>query len=510
MSPAGCNACQQWHPSVRVPFMSELGDCARSFVKVHSYFSAQLFRCSHCETVWLVGYYEEFGDEPTEWGDRTLIARPLTPERVAEIERAASGRPLDIDTFAAEDENTGGLDGSSPIEAADPVPVPHDKQDREHDDMSEFTLWAVKYRSDDGEGIAGKYVDEDQAEESRQAVEARGLDAWIEEEQWAFGANGPVRIDGRRAGDQHLHRAWLRLIGSLADTLVSLTAGQSLSLHSASEHWVQFRAVQDGLRAEAVSNAYLDEDNQLDPDQEDALEALGWLPPFDDDGIERAQNFYREFPGPVPVADVAALAVHTLAEVYEVGYPQDLTYLAFDGNKPRSERDLSFPDLGVGLYRSDDEVGGVLTNNPVFDTQEHLLDALREITPDLEQWGNGEMITIRCGSVPVSIQVTGDPPIVRMWSPVLAEVTETVHLLRELNDINTQVSFARLSITPEGTVVGSAEFHGLPFVGKHLLSVLTELARLTDSLDERLRVRHGGTPIVAPSPASNDPTPAAG
>ena len=141
---------------------------------------------------------------------------------------------------------------------------------------------------------------------------------------------------------------------------------------------MQFRAVKDGLRAEAVSNGYLDDDNELTPDQEAAMVALGWLPPFDDEGIERAQNYYQELAAPVTFVDVAALAVHTLAYVYGVAYPQDLTYLALDGNKPRGERDLTFPDLGVAVFGSDDEVGGVLTDDPVFDVQEHLLNTLRE------------------------------------------------------------------------------------------------------------------------------------
>lgn len=360
--------------------------------------------------------------------------------------------------------------------------------------MSIFTMWALSYLVDGEELLAGKYVTHDQAEQAKKAIEADGVTAWITEETWDFGPEGAVRIDEH--SPDPLHPSWRRLIASLADTLSGLTARQSLSLSAPSEHWVQFRAVKNGLRAEAVSNGYLDDDNELTPDQEAAMEALGWLPPFDDEGIERAQNYYQELAAPVTFVDVAALAVHTLAYVYGVAYPQDLTYIALDGNKPRGERDLTFPDLGVAAFRSDEEVGGVLTDDPVFDVQEHLLDALRETDPDVPPWDNDGLITLRFGSAPVSLRVVGDPPIIRICSPVLADVTESVHLLRELNDINAQITFARLFLTSDGTIIVAGELHGLPFVAKHLLSTLTQVGYLADSLDERLRVRHGGTPIL--------------
>lgn len=373
--------------------------------------------------------------------------------------------------------------------------------------MSAYTLWAVRYLSEGTEVLAGKYISLDQAEQAKQAIEVDGVSGWITEETWDVGPEGAVQVDGDRADE--LHPSWRRLIASLADTLSGLTPGQSLSLH-ASENWVQFRAVKDGLRAEAVSNGYLDDDNQLTPDQDAALEALGWLPPFDDEGIERAQSYYQELAAPVIFNDVATLAVYTLADVYGVAYPQDLTYLAHDGNKPRGERALSFPDLGVALYRSDDEVGGVLTDDPVFDVQEHLLDALRETDPDVPAWDDDGLITLRYGSAPVSIRVVGDPPIIRICSPVLAHVAESVHLLRELNDINAQITFARLSLASDGTIIAAGELHGLPFVAKHLLSTLSQVGYLADSLDERLRVRHGGTPILRSTQESGARSPAAG
>ncbi|MCA1842400.1 MAG: hypothetical protein LC792_04270, partial [Actinobacteria bacterium] len=83
-------------------------DCASSFRRVNSYFTAKLYTCPECETVWLVGYHEDFTDKPVEaeWGERPFILRPISSERVEQIRTAAGTRALDLDSFAADDEET--------------------------------------------------------------------------------------------------------------------------------------------------------------------------------------------------------------------------------------------------------------------------------------------------------------------------------------------------------------------------------------------------------------------
>ena len=82
----------------------KLGDCTSSFHPVRTYFSVGLVRCQSCGSIWLLGYYEDFDelDPQAEWGRRTWIWRPLTPEEVAQIAAAAGTGALDLDTFAAE------------------------------------------------------------------------------------------------------------------------------------------------------------------------------------------------------------------------------------------------------------------------------------------------------------------------------------------------------------------------------------------------------------------------
>ena len=83
--------------------VDDLDECTSSFRPDQSYFNVCLKRCQTCGGIWLLGYYEDFDAVPieAEWGVRTWIWRPLTPQQVAEIEAASGSAKLDLDTFAA-------------------------------------------------------------------------------------------------------------------------------------------------------------------------------------------------------------------------------------------------------------------------------------------------------------------------------------------------------------------------------------------------------------------------
>jgi hypothetical protein len=104
-----------------------------------------------------------------------------------------------------------------------------------------------------------------------------------------------------------------------------------------------------GLRAEAVSNAYLAGPEQLTEDQERHLERLGWSSPTcapgtpardDPDG---SSNYYFDFGAPVPFAVVGALATRTLRDVHGAAHPGSLQYTAFTA----SGECILLPELGL-------------------------------------------------------------------------------------------------------------------------------------------------------------------
>ncbi|HET8959082.1 TY-Chap domain-containing protein, partial [Nocardioides sp.] len=137
--------------------------------------------------------------------------------------------------------------------------------------------------------------------------------------------------------------------------LVEVEAGVADDdLHGAAPY-AQFVGWGEGmLRAEVVSNVYLDERFGLTADDERVLTDMGWSEPaYDDDGdpVAGEANFHLD--APVREADrVAVLAVRALREVFGCPHP---AFLAADGLEPVSvaaaeparadgEVELAYPD----------------------------------------------------------------------------------------------------------------------------------------------------------------------
>lgn len=141
--------------------------------------------------------------------------------------------------------------------------------------------------------------------------------------------------------------AWLAFERALADALADLGEDEYLVIDTKQHHYfVQFAGEGAfGMRAEAVSNAYLDGDRELAPGDCAALVGLGWHPPThapgDDAPATGSTNFYVDAAAPVPYATLAALAVTTLRHVFRVSHPGHFQYRAFT----RTGAAIRFPAL---------------------------------------------------------------------------------------------------------------------------------------------------------------------
>jgi hypothetical protein len=121
------------------------------------------------------------------------------------------------------------------------------------------------------------------------------------------------------------------VLGTLEDEFVIVSS-------KGGNRFVQFSAQPShGLRAEVVSNAYLEGDERLADEQLVALSALGWSPPTGtpaeatpEKQPQGSPNFFRDFPKPVPCAEAARMAVCALADVLRIADPSHLEYQAFD------------------------------------------------------------------------------------------------------------------------------------------------------------------------------------
>lgn len=135
-------------------------------------------------------------------------------------------------------------------------------------------------------------------------------------------------------GPEPLHTALARKFHQLAQ---GSSRCAILSPLERPARYVQAIVTGAGIRVESVSSHYLDDldDDALTPDQVATLEALGWLPPPDDDpDWPWPYNWWREFPGPEAASDAAGLLVATLIEVHELGASEALHLEVFPASNP--------------------------------------------------------------------------------------------------------------------------------------------------------------------------------
>jgi len=148
-----------------------------------------------------------------------------------------------------------------------------------------------------------------------------------------------------------VEHAWRGFRSALAVALSDLDEDEYLVISRKSSHaFVQFAAQgAQGMRAEAVSNAYLSKASPLTRAASARLLDLGWNAPTyvqvagETEPPEGSPNFYLDVPVPVPFPKLAALAVQSLREVYAARHPGQLLYKAW-GEGPTQIR---FPSLRI-------------------------------------------------------------------------------------------------------------------------------------------------------------------
>lgn len=250
-----------------------------------------------------------------------------------------------------------------------------------------------------------------------------------------------------------------------------------------------------GFRAEAAGNHFLPPGHGLGPAQEDRLAMLGWQQPG---SASQGRNWVREWQEPVPFAEVASVAVHTLREVYGAADPSELRYRS--GAFPSHHGPVPNPDLGIepdrpaGTAPTATVVAGHA--HPALEANEAeaaLKGALTEFIAgaDLVPDEDGDL-PIRVGSALMFVRpLGGKPPLLQLFSPLVSGVDLTPALLDALNDINRNLLFGRVFWT-EREVVVSMELTAVGISAPQIAFACVQLGNLADHLDDVLRGRFGG------------------
>jgi hypothetical protein len=103
-----------------------------------------------------------------------------------------------------------------------------------------------------------------------------------------------------------------------------------------------------------------------------------------------------------------------------------------------------------------------------------------------------EPVAIQAGSALVLVRlVDADPPVLRIFSPLLRQVERGGELLAELNEINAHLSFLRV-FWREGTVFAATELLAESVDATSFAHACDAVSDLADYYDDRLHQRFGG------------------
>ena len=285
--------------------------------------------------------------------------------------------------------------------------------------------------------------------------------------------------------------AWGPFAHALARALEQLDEDQFLVISDkGSSRFVQFAAQGSfGLRAEVVSNAYLQPTEWFDAIDIARLGAMGWraptgapdtaTPELDPDG---SPNFHIDCPTPVAFAEIAQTAVRALVQVLGVHHPSWLQYDAFDGAGDA----LDLPPLGLQRRPPKEPTREALAPRQL------LLATVREATglDGLELDEDGD-VPVRYGSVAAFVRHVAEPPSVRYQGLLLCEVEPDARLQDRLNSLNDAGGPVRFYLHDDA-VLAYAEIPASPFVAEHVRQTLHAFFERCDGIGPELRRQFGG------------------
>ena len=304
-------------------------------------------------------------------------------------------------------------------------------------------------------------------------------------------------------------RAWTLFRQRLADRLaaaeeddillVEVEAGVAEDeLHGASPY-LQFVGWGEAmLRAEVVSNVYLDERFELTADDERVLTDMGWSEPAcdaDGDPVPGDANYHLD--APVREADrVAVMAVRGLREVFGCPHP---AFLVADGLERGSEEPAGEP-----LSAEEAE----LSYPEDFDQLQALVDGALEVmfeSPALHD-EDGDL-PINCGQSRVFVRVLDDRPAVEIFADIVVDVRDRAKAVVEAARLNLRSADHQFVVRGDRLVMRTS-LVAWPFSPSQLRVVVGRFCHEVDDIAAEAVVAVGGRRFLEPTPSDEPAVPA--
>jgi hypothetical protein len=310
--------------------------------------------------------------------------------------------------------------------------------------------------------------------------------------------------------DAGVEAAWAAFRAELADAIAEVADGQVIEAElgclaegqpsNGAAPYVQFVGWGEGLvRAEAVSNRYLDPAYVLEVEDYEEMIELGWAPPtyFEDQEPDHgSDNFWVD--AEQREADrLAWMAVQALREVFGVIHPSFLATSGFpEPAAPSTEEDgdpaaqdvrpptVAYPESKAELQTWVERAVAVL---------------LQQETVHLDADSD---IPIRAGDSVLYVSVDETRPAVDVFAQVLVEPEDGDRLAVELDILNRTHRWAKFHLSGD-RVVMRHRLVAKPFVPEQLWVVLEAMLDDVDEIADQLVKRVGGLKFleVRPEPA---------
>lgn len=310
--------------------------------------------------------------------------------------------------------------------------------------------------------------------------------------------------DGDFDLDRSMAEAWDQFGERLGEVISVIADGEltigTMSSSSDPAPFVRFSVDEDNpdlVVGEASSNAVLGDGFQLDLDQLEQLESLGWTPPSAEEEPV-SPNFVVVKPQEDSQA-LADLAVATLRDVFGVQHP---VFLAPDQLAEVLQGEAAVEALEPGgiastvhLPQNDTEPEHLRVEAVKPRDQRHLEQLVaRELT---ELFGHAPIqdsegdFAIRVGSTMVFVRITPDAEEVVLFSALVHDVEGRSRAVEVLNDLNVEARHGRFALHRDRVFVTQSVL-AQPFVPAHLERALKLISAVADGIDDDLAAKLRG------------------
>jgi hypothetical protein len=292
--------------------------------------------------------------------------------------------------------------------------------------------------------------------------------------------------------------AWMEFRQRLSGRLAMMTGHDVFGLEvevgaesgelSGASPYLQFAAWGEGMiRAEAVSNGYLDQRYRLTPDRESRLVELGWQAPTcaePEEPDEGSANFWVDLPT-AEAGRLATMAVGALREVYGCAHP---SFLGAEDDPLAARTDFTQDDDPEPTVPADSDELAVLVDRTLASMFEEPLG--RDPEGD---------VPIVAGASVLFVRIARDKPAVDLYCELVLGVRDRARAAVELDLLNGSHEIARFRLRDD-VVVMEHRLLAWPFAASQLRLAIGLMLHGLDDTARALATRLGGHRFAEPAP----------